>query len=196
MNKTTIDLPFSPDDVRRGLLNEREKGPIEILCKEIDFPFDRRLEHPSILVAFVAVLVSSIASMRYTQEKVAEMTGGKMPSADSEAVLGRVLEMLASTDYDLLTGKAAEVHTFIHSVYSDEAYPCDHLIDMLSSCVSAIRFGLEKPCHSRHAAAACSDVWKQVYNIRQFDRYTPKWEHDWARAQLQEAIMLRMQPVT
>ena len=99
--------------------------------------------------------------------------------------------MLALKNRQALIDGAAEVHSFIHEVEGSEDGPCDHLIDMLSSCVSAIRFGLEKPCHSRHAAAAASHIWKHLYGVSLFDSFTPEWEKDWARAQLQEAILRR-----
>lgn len=66
--------------------------------------------------------------------------------------------------------------------------PCDHLLDMLSSCASAIRFGLEKPCTSRYAAAAANHIWSHLYGVHLFDQFTDEWQKDWARAQLQAAI--------
>lgn len=168
---------------------DRKKGPVEILCKEIGYHFDRRMETVEMLVAFVQVLVSHIALMRAMQAQLAGVTGNS-PSADSEAVLGRVLDMLNLKHRDALITRCSEVHEFIHQVAPDEAYPCDHLIDMLSSCVSAIRFGLEYPCMSRHASSAGQHIWKHVYGIRLFDSFTPAWEKDWLRAQLREAILL------
>lgn len=170
---------------------QREKGPVEILCKEIGFRFDRRMETTDVFVAFVSVLVSNVALMRAEQEHLAGIAG-KPPSENSGEVLRRTLEMLASNDPDGLVGKAAEVHGFIHHVEPDDAYPCDHLIDMLSSCVSAIRFGLETPCRSRHAAEAAGHIWGRIYGVKRFDSFTPNWQREWTRAQLQEAILLRM----
>ena len=43
---------------------ERERGPVEILCKEIEFRFDRYMESEAIYVAFVAMLVRSVAQIR------------------------------------------------------------------------------------------------------------------------------------
>lgn len=125
----------------------------------------------------------------------------KAPSSDSAEVLRRIQELfllggVAQTSQTLIDG-AAEVHSFIHDVAPEDAYPCDHLIDMLSSCVSAVRFGLEKPCHSRHAAEAANHVWKHKYGVRLFDSFTSAWETDWARAMLQEAITrLALKPQT
>ncbi len=97
--------------------------------------------------------------------------------------------MLTLTDHDAMICRAAEAHAFIREVAPEDAYPCDHLIDMLSSCVSAIRFGLEKPCHSRHAAKAANHIWKHKYGVKLFDNFTPAWQKDWSRAMLQEAIL-------
>lgn len=175
----------------RTRTEKSQKGPIEILCKEIGFRFDRKLETTEMLVAFVSVLISQIAGMRSLSVQIASMTG-VTPSEESGEVLGRVEKMLASNDHEGLIPKAAEIHDFIHTVAPDDAVPCDHLIDMLSSCVSAIRFGLERPCHSRHAADAAQHIWKRLYGIRLFDSFTPNWEKEWARAQLQDAIIARL----
>jgi hypothetical protein len=173
------------------LVLKEEKGPIEILCKEIGFVFHKKMESPEMLAAFVSVLVERISSIRATQVQIARM-GGEPPSAGSEEVLRLVTEMLASNDVDGLARKAAETHDVIHRIVPDDAYPCDHLIDMLSSCVSAIRFGLEKPCRSRHAAEAASHVWRHVYGVRLFDSFTSSWGKEWARAQFQAAMAMRL----
>ncbi len=176
---------------------EREKGPVEILCKEVGFRFGRHLETQPIFVSFVTVLVSQIADIRGMQARIAEIPGivaasHPMPSDDSGEVLRRVqnlcsLGALAQTKQTMIDG-AAEVHSFIHEVAPDNAYPCDHLIDMLSSCVSAIRFGLEVPCHSRHAAEAASHIWRKRYGLTLEDEFTWAWAKDWTRAQMQDAI--------
>lgn len=172
--------------------NMPEKGPIEILCKEIGFRFDKRLETTEMLVSFVSVLVGQIARMRDIREQIADLTIDGGPSADSGKVLKRVLHMLTTNNPSLLIKRAESIHRLIHRVAPDDAYPCDHLIDMLSSCVSAIRFGLEKPCQSRHAANAAQHVWKHLYGISLFDGFTPNWEKEWIRAQLQDAIIARL----
>ncbi len=179
------------DDKAVPPTNRREKGPVEILCKEIEWRgfFDRRMETQNIFISFVDVLVSNIAEMRETAATIAPILTGKPPSDDSATVLVKVGALLTLGERDKMIAYAAEVHNFIHEVAPDDAYPCDHLIDMLSSCVSAVRFGLEKPCHSRHAAEAASHIWKQRYSIRLFDDFTSAWQRDWTRAQLQKAIL-------
>jgi len=170
---------------------EREQGPVEILCKEIDFRFDRHMETEDIFVAFVGGLVHEVGHIRGWQQSIANIPGvtKEPPSADSGEVLGRVCEMLAERGRDALILRAAQVHDFIHQVEGPDDGPCDHLIDMLSSCVSAIRFGLEQPCHSRHAAEAANHVWKHKYGVTLFDDCTPAWQKDWARRMLQDAIL-------
>ena len=83
---------------------------------------------------------------------------------------------------------AEATHDFIHEVLPEETYPTDHIIDALSACVSAIRFGLERPCNSRHAAAAAGEVWKLRYGVSLFDRCTSDWQKDWIRQQFQKAL--------
>lgn len=183
------DLPMTVAE-RLADIPKRPQGPVEILCKEIGYPFDKRLEKPDVLVAFVRVLVSHVAQMRALQEQIKDVTG-KAPSAGSAEVLARTLDMLAANDPETLIPKAAAVHELSDELNPDEAYPTDHLIDMLSSCASAIRFGLEVPCHSRHAAEAANHVWKRLYGVSLFDSFTPAWEKDWACAQFRAAVALR-----
>jgi hypothetical protein len=167
-----------------------ERGPVRILCDEIGFPWDRRLEHSSVLVAFVRRLVDEIERLRWMQEQVMKM-GGKGPSKGSGEVLLRSRAMLAEPCWDGLVSTAAEVHDACHRLNPEDAVPTDHLIDMLSSCASAIRFGLEDRggMSSRHAAAAAQHVWAQVYGVSLFDGRTPAWEKDWARQMLTEALI-------
>lgn len=168
------------------------KGPIEILCKEIGFRFDKRLESPEMLVAFVKVLVGHVAQMRHIREQLAGVLVDGGPSADSGKVLKRVEYMLTTAKPALLIKRAESIHRLVQQVAPDDAYPCDHLIGMLSSCVSAIRFGLENPCNSRHAADAANHIWKHVYGIRLFDGFTSGWCKEWARAQFHDAMISQL----
>lgn len=164
----------------------RTAGPVETLCKEIDFHFHRDMESPRILVAFVARLVAEIASERGLADAISHVTG-KPPSEKSAEALRLARDMVAASDPGELIGRAALVHDFDHA-NNPEGGPCDHLIDMLSSCASAIRFGLEVPCRSRHAAAAANHIWRILYGIKRQDSITPHWSKHWARIQLQNAI--------
>src|ERR1700676_1019563 len=112
---------------------EREKGPVEILCKEIEWRgwFDPRMETDAVLVSFVGVLVGRVAEIRERQVSTA-FVSNKPPSADSVSALVKVGVLLTLGDREKMISYAAEVHNFIHEVAPDEAYPCDHLIDMLS----------------------------------------------------------------
>jgi hypothetical protein len=170
---------------------ERERGPVEILCKEIEFRFDLSMETLPIFTMFVDHLVDEIEDMRSMRERLSSIPGVLTgpPSPDSGEVLYRVREMLKHESRDSLVREASLVHDYILQVEGPEDGPCDHLIDMLSSCVSAIRFGLEKPCHSRHAASAADHIWKHRYGVTLFDGFTPSWQKDWARSKLQEAIV-------
>lgn len=167
-------------------MTEREKGPVEVLCKEIDFPFDRSMEVVPIFVAFVRQLVGAIDHDRAMQASIASVTGSA-PSDESAEALRLAEEMLAADEPKELIARAAVLHDFDHSNNPEDG-PCDHLIDMLGSCASAIRFGLEKPCHSRHAASAAQHIWRRRYGIRLEDSITPHWSKHWARIQLQNAI--------
>jgi len=173
------------------MTKKRDEGPIEILCKEIGFRFDRNLERTDLLVAFVSILVSEISRMRSILDTISTVTNVK-PSDDSKEVLELAKLMLKGISVKDLIERASMVHDFIHTNTSEDDYPCDHLVDMISSCASAIRFGLETPCHSRHAASAANHIWKHLYGISLFDQFTSNWESEWARAKFQEAVISLM----
>lgn len=172
-------------------MKEREKGPIEILCKEIGFRFDRSMETEAIFVSFVTGLIREVDQIRGWRKRIAEIPGvlEEPPSAVSGEVLARAYEMLNAVGRDAKIAEAAKVHSYIHEVEGPEDGPCDHLIDMLSSCVSAIRFGLEQPCRSRHAAEASNHIWRKKYGVTLEDDCTPAWQKEWACRQLQNAIL-------
>jgi hypothetical protein len=172
-------------------LEPRTKGPVRLLCDEIDFPFQQELETTEVFVSFVRMLVSNIEEARCIQAAISHVTG-KSPSDGSQIVLDAAVHMLAQTETRDLISNAAHVHNLAHEYNPEDAYPTDHLIDMLSSCASAIRFGLETPCRSRHAAEAAAHVWKNRYGISREDELTGAWRKDWARTQLQRAIIFRM----
>lgn len=163
-------------------------GPVASLCREIGFtPVIRGDGEQAVLVAFVGVLIEHVADMRCLDDRIGHVTG-KPPSSEGGEAIRRAKEMLALTDRAALIEAAAALHGYIHHVHPPEDGPTDHYLDMVASCASAIRFGLEEPCRSRHAAEAASHIWKRLYGISRFDRYTPAWQHDWAREQLREAI--------
>lgn len=169
-----------------------EKGPVRILCDEIGFDFDRRLERDDLFIAFVAELVNEISEKRHTEEAVSAF-GGEKPSDSSREVLD-LARSLVARDPGLSQRARLEIAEAIHE-RSHEVNPddptasCDHLVDMMASCASAIRFGLEKPCRSRHAAEAAQHVWQHVYGVTRFDGNTPAWQREWARKKLASAIL-------
>ena len=169
---------------------EYQPGPIDILCKEIGYRFRPRMETPIMLRAFVTQLVSDIEDIRHHQRFMASH-GGKPPSSAADEVFNRVALMLGQSDIDGLIRLAEEAHDYIHTVHSEEG-PCDHLIDMLSSCVSAIRFGLERPCHSRHAASAAKHIWRLRYGITLEDTLTIEWSNAYCRDVLERAMLQRI----
>lgn len=172
---------------------KRQRGPVETLCEEIDFRFHPDMERPDVLVAFVRHLVGVIEDMREMDSLLSGKIQSKAPSEASAQVLVAAARMLTrGATVDEMIAGAAEVRALARELNPECAYPTDHLIDMLSGCASAIRFGLEVPCRSRHAAAAANDIWGQRYGINLFDRYTTAWRNDWARDQLQQAILSEM----
>jgi hypothetical protein len=173
---------------------ERVKGPIRILCDEIGFRFDPRIERTDVLVAFVRELVDEVADRRQTAAVLAGRVGTKAPSEGSWSAINLAQHMLSETSVRGLQAGARRLHEACDRLNPDDAYPTDHLIDMLASCASAILFGLEKPCKSRHAAEAADHVWKHVYGVSRFDSETPAWSKAWACVRLQEAIISLLPP--
>ena len=167
-----------------------QHGPIKILCDEIGFPFQEELETVEMLVAFVVMLVSNVSETRSISAAIAHVTD-KPPSEASGEVLALTEAMLRETTRDSLIQAAGVVHEAARRLNPDN-YNTDHLINMLSSCASAIRFGLKRPCQSRHAADAASHIWDQRYGITLHDDLTSAWQKDWARTQFQRAIIARM----
>lgn len=164
--------------MRRRFPPRGDEGPMEILCSEIDFPWDRRLEREDVFVEFVRVLVGHVRDMRVMHDRVR----GGAPSLDSHQALVMADDMLTSIGRAEMIARAAAIHDqFIE--------PDDHLVDMVKSCASAIRFGLETSCRSRHAAEAAGHIWRRRYGLSLFDSHTPDWSHDWTRGQVQTAII-------
>lgn len=173
-----------------------ERGVVRTLCDEIGFEFDPRLERPDVLVAFVRQLVAEVESMRLMEVTIAERLGGKPPSPGSLTVLNLSEGMLSVSGHRALIGGSVLVHEACHRLNPEDAYPTDHLIDMLSSCASAVRFGLETPCRSRHAAEAASHVFRRLYGPRIEDSRSSAWEKDWARSKLLSAIVSMLPPLS
>lgn len=175
-----------------------ERGPVELLCREIKFPFVRRMENRRIFMRYVSTLIAHIAHERHSHEAISKIIGldargnpMDAPSDNSVEAIRRAQEMVSdySEDAKIAINNAAQLHMYCHDMNPEDAHPTDHYIDMVSSCASAVRFGLEIPCHSRHAAEATRHVWSKKYGIRLEDENTRDWWKTWACRQLQDAIL-------
>lgn len=191
-----MGIPGPSTQTAGGVRETPVRGSVRILCDEIGFRFDPRLERPEVLVAFVRELIAEVAEQRRTAEQIAAYTA-KSPSEGSASVLLLAEGMLSVDSVRAWIGGAEMVHDACHRLNPEEACPTDHLIDMLSSCASAIRFGLEDRglgFSSRHAASAAQHVWRQIYGVSRFDSETPAWENEWARGKLLRAIISLIPP--
>lgn len=175
----------------RQVSDQRVQGPVEILCKEISYPYDLSLERTDIFVAFVEALVDEVSDMIAWRSAIyGEQANHQWNTSDAAEALVAVKELVKESyrsSAETRATKCADLHNDI--LHEPDDGPCNRFIGMLSSCVSAVRFGLEIPCRSRHAAEAASHIWKYRYGVTLFDRHTTKWEHDWARHKLHQAIM-------
>lgn len=179
------------DDPSSRIEARPERGPVQVLCNEIGFEFDWPLERRDVFVAFVRELVGEVEHMRFFAARLAEH-GAPAPSPESAVVLGLAQTMLEQRTNEALILAAGAVHDASDELNPEDACPTDHLIDMLSSCASAIRFGLEErraDVRSRHAAHAAQHVCKHLYGLRLHDRHTGAWEKEWARSKLLSAIV-------
>ena len=165
-------------------MSDKEKGVIQILCEEVGAVFTDKMEGTAVLVSFVAVLVDEIDCMIGIEKQIYHLTGKDVPD-DTVIALDSVKSLLLIKDREKLIKACENAHRV---TYVPDDGPCNHYIDMLSSCVSAIRFGLEMPCHSRHAAEAANHVWKHQYGVTQFDKHSNSWERQWARDKFYEAL--------
>lgn len=177
-------------DLRDQMAMAALTGPVEKLCREIGFPWDRRLEREDVFVAFVGELVEEVAQRLELSARLVGVAG----NGPTDAAL-RALDLARSMvsrdlglDVPARTKLATALHDLSHETNPEDG-PCGHDVDMLASCASAIRFGLERPCHSRHAAAAAQHVWQHVYVVSRFDSNTPEWERSWARGKLTSALI-------
>lgn len=176
-NKESFGLPGPMAGVQRA------KGSVQRLCEEIGFKFDRRLERPDVLVAFIGVLVGEVEEMHEMAGRIAPYTGNP-PSDASGEVLALARAMLLNPS----EATSSAVHDASHRLNPDE----DHFVDMLSSCASGVRFGIATDkwgVGSRHAADAAQHVWRQKYGVSLYDHNTPGWESEWARSVLLSAII-------
>lgn len=170
----------------------RQVGPVEGLCKEIGYPFDLRMERFDLFMAFVGQLVAQVRERRELDICLAQHLGVEAPPNPADEVLSQAKIMLLASDRAAAIIYAEDLHDMAHLLNPDEAVPTNHLIDMLSSCASAVRFGLgggSQGFGSRHAAAAASHVWERTYGVTRGDRYTGAWRHDWTRQKLTEAMI-------
>lgn len=166
-------------------MKKKQQGPVEMLCQEIGATFTKNMETTQVLTAFVSVLVCEIESMVQSEKHIAHLTGKEVP-VETDNAIECVKKLLTIKGREELIDEATICHN--NELWMPDEGPCNHYIDMLSSCVSAIRFGLEEPCRSRHAASASNHVWKHRYGVSLFDRYTSSWGNQWASSKFYEAL--------
>lgn len=169
------------------------KGPVEILCEEIGHPYDASLARVDVFVAFVEVLVAEISDMIAWRSVISR--GFKEDGFNTLEAMKplKAVQSLVKDSYTLNADEREERCAELHNGICDQPDdgPCNRFIEMLSSCVSALRFGLEIPCRSRHAAEASNHIWKHKYGVTLFDEHTTRWQNDWAVSKFKQALELR-----
>ncbi len=161
-----------------------KRGPVEILCLEAKYPFDPEMEDTALFIEFVRVLFSHINDMVAWRSAISRMVPESgWDTNEARQAFQAVKKFIIDGDPTI----DRETQCFVlHNelFYQPDDGPYNRIIEMLSSIVSAIRFGLEVPCHSRHAAHAAGHIWEHKYGIRLFDECTSDWQKDWMRRQI------------
>ena len=163
----------------------RTTGVVETLCNEIRYPFSAEMERLEILVSFTRALYFEVHDMFAWHEMIRRTALQQRTSPEVAKAFSEVRALL-DNPYLETEKRSAALHNGI--LFQPDDGPCDRFIEMLSSIVSAIRFGLEHPHMSRHAAHAAQGIWAHKYGVRLFDECTSDWEKDWARRIMAKAL--------
>ena len=148
------------------------KGPVEVLCDEIGAVFNSNMETIPVFLSFITVLVAEI-------EHEAIMNA-KIHKSQVEEKLQQAFvdmdELLSATEYNQIMYLADQF--CIHEAPS-------HL---LRQCAVAVKFGLERPCKSRHAADAAKNICRHIYGYSMHDIMINEFENQWVRDKFYDSL--------
>ena len=147
-------------------------GPVEILCNEIGAVFNQNMETIPVFLSFMTVLVAEIEEDEIIRAKIL----GKSVSEKIQQAFVDMDELLSATDHDQIM--------YLADQYCIHESP-SHL---LRQCAIAIKFGLELPCKSRHAADAAKHICRHRYKYSLHDIMINEFENRWVRDKFYDAL--------
>ena len=148
------------------------KGPVEILCDEIGAVFNSNMETIPVFLSFVTVLVAEI---EHDEIMAAKIRGSEVDEKIQQAFVD-MDELLSATEYEQILHLAGQFCT--------HDFP-NHL---LRKCAIAIKFGLEAPCKSRHAADAAKIICRHLYGYNMHDIMIGEFENKWVRNKFYDSL--------
>lgn len=148
------------------------KGPVEILCDEIGAVFNANMETIPVFLSFITVLVAEI---EHDEIMTAKIRGSKVDEKLQQAFVD-MDELLSATEYKQIMYLADQF--CIHESPK-------HL---LRDCAIAVKFGLEAPCKSRHAADAAKRICRHLYGYSMHDTMISDLENQWVRNKFYDSL--------
>ena len=148
------------------------KGPVEILCDEIGAVFHPAMETIPVFLSFITVLVAEIENDEIMNAKI---RGSQVEEKVQQAFVD-MDELLSATDYNQIMYLA------------DQFYIHESPSHLLRQCAVAVKFGLERPCKSRHAADVAKQICRHMYGYNLHDIMINGFENQWARNKFYESL--------
>jgi hypothetical protein len=155
-----------------SLREEITEGPVEILCNEVGAVFNPNMETIPVFLSFITVLVAEIEHDEIMNAKI----HGSQVAEQLQQAFVDMDELLSATDYNQIVYLADQF--CIHEAPS-------HL---LRQCAVAVKFGLERPCKSRHAAEAAKHICGHLYGYSMHDIMINEFENQWVRNKLYDSL--------
>ena len=147
-------------------------GPVEILCNEIGAVFNSNMETIPVFMAFISVLVAEI---EHDEVMNAKIRGSSVDKKTQQAFVD-IDEILSATEREQILYLADQFH--IH----------EQPKHLLHDCAIAIKFGLEVPCKSRHAADAAKRICRYLYGYKMHDPAICDFENQWVRNKFYDSL--------
>ena len=148
------------------------KGPVEILCNEIGAVFNSNMETIPVFMSFMTALVAEI---EHDEIMNAKIRGSRVDEKLQQAFVD-MDELLSGTEHGQILYLADQF--CIHESPK-------HL---LRECAVAIKFGLEVPCKSRHAADVAKHICRHLYGYSLHDTMISEFENQWVRNKFYDSL--------
>jgi hypothetical protein len=148
------------------------KGPVEILCGEIGAVFNSNMETIPVFMSFMARLVAEI---EHDEIMSAKIRGSEVDEKLQQAFVD-IDELLSATSHEQI------------SYLADQFCIHESPKHLLRGCALAIKFGLEAPCKSRHAADVAKQICRHLYGYSMHDTMINEFENQWVRNKFYDSL--------